>query len=146
MDSFEFLNNNLSKADIWQQLSEEAAELSQAASKMERFYRGSNPPRKGLKELVADVVEEHADVALCFRLLDWEDKEQRKIVELFKAKRWARMIRHAGETARWEISSDGYYPYCSACKEQSPSGELTDYCLICGAKMENPDEQQMQQD
>lgn len=46
------------------------------------------------------------------------------------------------KTARWEISSDGYYPYCSHCKQEPPGRELTPFCplcgyAICGAKMED---------
>lgn len=37
--------------------------------------------------------------------------------------------------AKWEISSDGYYPYCSRCFGR-PNGELTKYCPDCGARMD----------
>lgn len=37
--------------------------------------------------------------------------------------------------AYWEISSDGYYPYCSLCKNEPESGKRTYYCPNCGAKM-----------
>lgn len=37
--------------------------------------------------------------------------------------------------AKWEISSDGYYPYCSNCKNEPKNKEMTDYCPNCGAKM-----------
>lgn len=37
---------------------------------------------------------------------------------------------------RWIICSDGYYPYCSECKEEPSSGEMTNYCPCCGAKMD----------
>lgn len=36
--------------------------------------------------------------------------------------------------AKWEISSDGYYSYCSRCFGR-PNGELTKYCPDCGARM-----------
>ena len=39
-------------------------------------------------------------------------------------------------TAKWLINSDGYYPYCSRCMNEPPSGILTKYCPECGAKME----------
>ena len=38
--------------------------------------------------------------------------------------------------ARWIICSDGYYPYCSACKAEPKSRELTNYCPNCWAKMD----------
>ena len=37
---------------------------------------------------------------------------------------------------KWLINSDGYYPYCSECKAEPKSGEMTDFCPKCGAKME----------
>ena len=36
----------------------------------------------------------------------------------------------------WLINPDGYYPYCSECKEESRSGYMTKYCPECGAKMD----------
>lgn len=37
---------------------------------------------------------------------------------------------------RWEICSDGYYPYCSGCHYEPPWGEpLTKFCPECGARM-----------
>ena len=42
--------------------------------------------------------------------------------------------------ARWIICSDGYYPYCSACKAEPRSGALTNYCPNCGAKMDGKDD------
>lgn len=35
---------------------------------------------------------------------------------------------------KWLINPDGYYPYCSECKEQPESGKMTKYCSNCGAK------------
>lgn len=42
-----------------------------------------------------------------------------------------------GETkhGQWLINSDGYYPYCSVCGEESESGKLTNFCSRCGADM-----------
>ncbi len=36
---------------------------------------------------------------------------------------------------KWEICSDGYYPYCSRCKQEPPGRIMTDYCPHCGAYM-----------
>lgn len=43
--------------------------------------------------------------------------------------------------AKWEISPDGYYPYCSNCGEEPQDGtNLKPYCANCGAKMiDGPD-------
>lgn len=38
-------------------------------------------------------------------------------------------------TAHWDISCDGYYPYCSACRKEPPGREMSAYCPNCGAKM-----------
>lgn len=37
---------------------------------------------------------------------------------------------------KWVICSDGYYPYCSNCRNE-PKGGLSNYCPNCGAKMQN---------
>ena len=37
---------------------------------------------------------------------------------------------------RWLINSDGYYPYCSVCKEEPKSGIMTHYCPNCGCRMD----------
>lgn len=37
-------------------------------------------------------------------------------------------------SAHWIISSDGYYPYCSACGYQ-PEGKPTKFCAECGKIM-----------
>ena len=35
----------------------------------------------------------------------------------------------------WLINSDGYYPYCSECRKEPPTGDRTDFCPNCGAMM-----------
>ena len=37
--------------------------------------------------------------------------------------------------ARWEISSDGYYPYCKKCNARPENGKMTKYCPYCSAKL-----------
>ena len=37
--------------------------------------------------------------------------------------------------ARWEICSDGYYPFCSNCRNEPQGRSLTDFCPNCGADM-----------
>lgn len=39
--------------------------------------------------------------------------------------------------AKWEINSDGYYPYCSHCKTEPKNGVMSKYCPECGAKMDS---------
>lgn len=38
--------------------------------------------------------------------------------------------------SKWEISSDGYYPYCKKCNARPENGKMTKYCPNCGAKMD----------
>ena len=40
------------------------------------------------------------------------------------------------KTGQWLINSDGYYPYCSNCKNEPQGRVMTNYCLHCGANME----------
>lgn len=35
----------------------------------------------------------------------------------------------------WCINPDGYYPYCSECKEEPESGKMSKFCPNCGADM-----------
>lgn len=37
--------------------------------------------------------------------------------------------------AKWEISCDGYYPYCNACRYVPERGKMTAFCGGCGARM-----------
>ena len=37
------------------------------------------------------------------------------------------------QTAQWMISSDGFYPYCSNCREEPKA--LTKFCPNCGRLM-----------
>lgn len=37
--------------------------------------------------------------------------------------------------SKWEICSDGYYPYCPKCMKEPPSGIMTKYCPNCGELM-----------
>ena len=39
------------------------------------------------------------------------------------------------KTAHWDINCDGYYPYCSNCREEPQGGKLSPYCPNCGAEM-----------
>lgn len=44
--------------------------------------------------------------------------------------------------ARWEICCDGYYPYCSNCKNEPQGREMTDFCPNCGARMDGDSDDQ----
>ena len=38
------------------------------------------------------------------------------------------------KTGRWLINSDGYYPYCSICKNEPQGRIMTDYCQWQGLR------------
>ena len=44
------------------------------------------------------------------------------------------------KTGKWLINSDGYYPYCSECRKEPKSGDMTDFCPNCGADMRKENE------
>lgn len=44
------------------------------------------------------------------------------------------------KTGRWLVNSDGYYPYCSICKNEPLGRIMTDYCPNCGAHMKSEEE------
>lgn len=90
-----FLANNLTQYELWGQLAEEASELAQAALKMQRQCFPHNPPRKDWAECVTDVIEEHADLALCFAVLGWNDKQERDAISVAKLARWVDSVKSA---------------------------------------------------
>lgn len=46
-----------------------------------------------------------------------------------------REIQPERKQGHWLINSDGYYPYCSECRKEPKSGDMTDFCPSCGADM-----------
>ena len=38
--------------------------------------------------------------------------------------------------AEWKINCDGYYPYCSNCKQEPHGREMSQYCPHCGCRMD----------
>ena len=59
-----------------------------------------------------------------------------ELVPIFRMRQWFDHKPERGQ-GHWIISSDGYYPYCSECKSEPKSGEMTDFCPSCGVKMNN---------
>lgn len=37
--------------------------------------------------------------------------------------------------SHWEISCDGWYPYCPACGAEPPGRAMTPFCPMCSANM-----------
>ena len=79
----------LRREDLLIQLSEESAELSQAAAKMARFIMGRNPTGKSEEELAADIEEELTDVMIAAEELpyrpNWDIARKKK-------ERWSRRL------------------------------------------------------
>lgn len=92
-NQMEELRGMLTPADLWGQLAEEASELAQAALKMQRLELGNNPPRKTPQECINNVIEEHADVDFCFKLLGWDDHKEMGAVQKAKAGRWVSILK-----------------------------------------------------
>ena len=42
-------------------------------------------------------------------------------------------LEHLDNVAHWDINCDGYYPFCSSCKESVV--KMSKHCPSCGAKM-----------
>lgn len=83
-----------------EQLAEEAAELSHAAMKLARLYRGENPTPKTEKQCIEDLTEEVADVELCIsELLPGQILDLYKIdcIKDKKLSRWYRRLLEAKE-------------------------------------------------
>lgn len=74
-EKIQTIRDNLTEVDILMQLAEEAAELSQAASKRARILIGRNPTPKTDKENLNDLLGEFADVSLCKDVLFSNNKD-----------------------------------------------------------------------
>lgn len=98
-----------------QKLIEQAKDI---LSKWEFFYG-----QRAGRELWADKPKE---------VQDQDIADFNRDVEIVRSALNAGPVRHG----RWIISSDGYYPYCSECKEEPKSGNMTKYCPNCGSKMD----------
>lgn len=68
-DAIEYVRRHLSKEELLAQLAEESAELGKAALKLRRAYSGDNPTPVTRAEAFNNLVEEMADVTLCFEVL-----------------------------------------------------------------------------
>ena len=42
----------------------------------------------------------------------------------------------------WIICSDGYYPYCSNCKQEPKGRVMSHFCPYCGADMRGDEDEQ----
>lgn len=94
MTDLQIISESLSDEEKWGQLAEEAAELSQAALKMQRLFMSMNKPRKTCAECINNVYEEIADILVCLDVLgiSYSSVEINRI-RREKEQRWARGIR-----------------------------------------------------
>lgn len=94
MTDLQIISESLSDAEKWGQLAEEAAELSQAALKMQRIFMAMNKPRKTYEECISNVYEEIADILVCLDVLGISDSaDEINRIRREKEQRWARGIR-----------------------------------------------------
>lgn len=47
----------------------------------------------------------------------------------------SKQVTSSKRKSKWEISSDGYYPYCKECGYAPPGRNMTKYCPGCGTLM-----------
>ena len=79
----------IGKAAMLEQLAEECSELSQAALKLARKYRGENPTPKSEMECIDSLTEETADVLLILDQLKSIIADERvKDIKAQKMVRW----------------------------------------------------------
>lgn len=90
IDNLNAINDRVQQPEILAQLAEEATELAHAALKLRRVLDGANPTDVGLEEAVANLVEEYADVELCWELVDVQYTRSKYLEDLMehKAERW----------------------------------------------------------
>lgn len=89
------IREKIPSEELYLQLSEEAAELSQAASKMVRKLTGHNPTPKSEEEIFKSIVEEYTDVVLvASEILGIEEDS---LVANYKLYRWNKRLEEADE-------------------------------------------------
>ena len=97
-DAIKEIREKVSVPDIFDQLAEEAAELAQAANKMARVMRGTNPANIDEKEAMKRIVEEYTDVHVVAK-----DILELRIDGLqadYKIDRWAKRLKEKDSDIR----------------------------------------------
>lgn len=92
----EYIAKNLDDSDLFLQLAEEAAELSQACLKYVRAYRGNNPTKDSEEVYLKNLIEEFTDIHVAAEVLNINQDID---IYINKIHRWADRIRskNAGE-------------------------------------------------
>lgn len=65
-----YMKDKIGTPAMYEQLAEECTELAQASLKMARILRKENPTPKTSAEVLANIVEEVSDIALCLKELE----------------------------------------------------------------------------
>lgn len=86
----EYITKNLDDSDLFLQMAEEAAELSQACLKYVRAHKGNNPTKDTEDVYLKNIIEELTDVRVCTEPLNIEEDLD---IYLNKIHRWADRIR-----------------------------------------------------
>lgn len=90
IENIKIIRRDIPKADLYDQLAEEAAELAQAANKMARVLRGTNPTPKTEEEARKNLIEEYTDViSVGSNILDIEPDW---LIGDYKLYRWTKRI------------------------------------------------------
>ena len=93
----------IGEAAVYEQLAEEAAELSQAALKVARILRGENPTPVLLDEARGHAIEEFTDVCVCANDLGLKADA---FFYRAKTKRWLKRIEEAKREKEKKIVLD----------------------------------------
>lgn len=86
----EYIAKNLDDSDLFLQMAEEAAELSQACLKYVRAHKGNNPTKDSEDIYLKGIIEEFTDVQVCAEAIDITADSD---IHDSKIHRWADRIR-----------------------------------------------------
>ena len=90
MTDIEYIRANMSLPATLEQLAEEYIELAHAALKSARYLRKESPTRETYTDIIANLLEETADVHVVEQVLVLEPNPD---TVAFKTQRWADRIR-----------------------------------------------------
>ena len=85
-----YVADNLDSDDLFLQMAEEAAELSQACLKYVRAHKGNNPTKDSEDVYLNGIIEEFTDVQVCAEAIDITADSD---IHDSKIHRWADRIR-----------------------------------------------------
>lgn len=92
-----FIREQLSSADQFGQVAEEAVELAHAAMKMQRILNGTNPTPVTEKEAMGKVMEEICDLYNALEVLKMDVNLRYEQIRKKKMVRWVERIRKGGK-------------------------------------------------